>query len=104
MYLELKSGDVTGPARIGRVTTSKTGRTLYCGGMSFQSLKGAGSKSNYYDVEKGDQWWISGCKRDGTDRLYDEANPVYIDADVRVEYWTTIRGAPERKHEPIANR
>lgn len=104
MYLELKSGDVTGPARIGRVTTSKTGRTLYYGGMSFQSLKGAGSKSNYYDVENGDQWWISGCKRDGADRLYDEADPVYVDEDVREEYWTTIRSAPERKHEPIANR
>ena len=30
------------------------------------------------------------------DRLYDEADPVYIDDDVREEYWTTIRCAPER--------
>jgi hypothetical protein len=38
------------------------------------------------------------------DRLYDEADPVYIDDDVREEYWTTIRRAPERKDERIANR
>jgi hypothetical protein len=44
------------------------------------------------------------CKKDGSDRLYGEADPVYIDEDVRTEYWSTIRGAPERKDESIANR
>jgi hypothetical protein len=104
MYIEEKP-DVTGQARIGRVRTSKTGQTLYYDGKTFQSLKGAGvSKSNYVEVETGDEYWISGCRKDGADRLYNEADPVYIDEDVREEYWTSIRGAPERKNEQIANR
>jgi hypothetical protein len=103
MYIEEKP-DATGQARIGRVRTSKTGKTLYYDGKTFQSLKGAALKANYSDIETGDKYWISGCRKDGADRLYDEADPVYIDDDVRAEYWTTIRGAPERKNERIANR
>ena len=104
MYIEHKAGGVTGPARIGRVSFSKTGRTLHYGGKSFQSLKGAGSKANYYDVESGDEYWISGPRKDGSDRLYGEAAPVEIDDDVREEYWTEIRGQPSRVNETIANR
>src|SRR6266850_3525486 len=51
MYIECKAGGLTGTARIGRVTFSQTGRTLYYRGQKFQSLKGAGFKSNYYDVD-----------------------------------------------------
>jgi hypothetical protein len=73
-------------------------------GEIFQSRKGASLKANYFDVETGDEYWISGYRKDGADRLYDVADPVYIDDDVREEYWTTIRGMPERKHKRIANR
>ncbi|MDQ3815620.1 MAG: 1-deoxy-D-xylulose-5-phosphate synthase [Armatimonadota bacterium] len=102
MYIERKAGNLTGTARIGRVTFSKTGRTLYYRGKSFQSLNGAGFKSNYYDLATGEEYWISGCKKDGTDRLYGERVPVVIDADVREEYWTEIRQLPEKKHEIFA--
>lgn len=44
MYIEYKGSDLTGPARIGRVTYSKSGGTIYYGGKRFQSLKGAGIK------------------------------------------------------------
>lgn len=96
MYIELKT-ELSGPARIGRVKFSKTGRTLYYHGKAFQSLKGAGFKSNYYDLQSGEEYWISGCHRDGRDRLYGERIPVAIDADVREEYWTQIRKQPENK-------
>jgi hypothetical protein len=95
MYIESKAGDLTGPARIGRVTFSKTGKTLSYGGRSFQSLKGGGYKANYFDVETGEEYWISGPRRDGADRLYGERLPVEIDEDVRVEYWTEIRRRPD---------
>ena len=72
MYIEDKSTGLTGPARIGRVSFSKTGRTLYYRGRSFQSLKGAGFKANYYDIETGEEFWISGPRKDGGDRLYGE--------------------------------
>src|SRR3954471_3115896 len=70
MYIEDKSAGLVGPARIGRVTFSKAGRTIYYRGRSFQSLKGDGFKSNYFDVNTGDRFWISGPKRDGSDSLY----------------------------------
>ena len=91
MYIESKSGRLTGPGRIGRVAFSKTGSTLYYRGRSFQSLKGAGFKSNYFDVETGEHYWISGPKRNGEDQLYATNIPVEIDDDVYEEYWSTIR-------------
>jgi hypothetical protein len=96
MYIESKAGGLIGPARIGRVEFSKTGKTLYYRGKEFQSLKGRGFKANYYDVETGDEYWISGCKRDGSDRLYGENLPIEIDEDVRDEYWRTIRRQPPK--------
>ena len=104
MYIESKANGLTGPARIGRVTYSKTGRTLYYRGEAFRSLKGAGFKANYFKVETGEEYWISGPKRDGSDRLYGERVPVDIDEDVREEYWLTIRRMPERVGETVANR
>lgn len=96
MYIESKSDGLTGPARIGRVTFSKTGMTIYYGGKSFRSLKGDGFKENYYDVETGDRYWISGPRRDGNDCLY--PGVVDVDADVREEYWRDIRQQPEFVH------
>ena len=81
---------------------SKTGRTLYYHGQRFQSLKGAGLKSNYYDIDTGEDYWISGPKRDGNDRLYGERTPIEIDDDVRDEYWRNIRQQPERVQERLA--
>jgi hypothetical protein len=102
MYIERKAGSLTGTSRIGRVTFSKPGRTLYYRGLTFQSLKGAGFKSNYYCVETGENYWISGPKRRGGDRMYGSVLPVEIDEDVREEYWRNIRRRPDRAHEPTA--
>ena len=98
MYIENKgAGELAGPARIGRVTFSQTGKTLYYRGLSFQSRKGGGFKSNYFCVETGEAYWISGPKKNGGDRLYRQRDAVEIDADVRDEYWTTIRGRPQHR-------
>lgn len=96
MYIEDKSGGITGPARIGRVSFSKTRATLYYAGHSFQSQKGRGFKSNYFETESGAEFWISGPRKDGMDRLY--PGVVEIDTDIREEYWVTVRGLPENKH------
>ncbi|MBI5025351.1 MAG: 1-deoxy-D-xylulose-5-phosphate synthase [Nitrospirae bacterium] len=95
MYIELKT-DLAGPARIGRVKLSKTGKSIHYKDKTFQTLKGQGFKSNYFDVDSGDEYWISGCRKDGMDALY--STDVEIDEDVREEYWTKIRGLPEKKH------
>jgi hypothetical protein len=100
MYIESKA---TGLARIGRVSFSKTGQTLYYGGKTFQGLKGMADmhskrrtarRENYFDVETGEQYWISGPRKDGADHLHGEARSVEIDPDVAEEYWTGIRGQP----------
>ncbi len=96
MYIECKAGGLTGEARIGRVTFSQTGRTLYYHGQKFQSLKGAGFKSNYCNVDTGEDYWISGPKRNGGDTLYGGSLPIEIDEDVREEYWRDIRRQPDR--------
>lgn len=94
MYIESKAGGLVGPARIGRVAFSKTGATLRYGGRQFQSLKGVGFKSNYFDVETGEHYWISGPRKDGKDGLYATHVAPEVDPDVREEYWSEIRGLP----------
>jgi hypothetical protein len=94
MYFEMKPA-LSGPGRIGRIHFSQTGKTIYYGGKKLQSLKG-GYKANYFNVETGMWYWVSGCKKDGSDRLY--GGIIEIDDDVREEYWTKIRELPQNKH------
>ena len=101
MYIERKAGGLTGEGRIGRVTFSKTGATLYYQGLRFQSLKGAGFKANYYELASGESYWISGPKKNGGDTLYGTGR-VQIDEDVREEYWRDIRKQPDRSRENVA--
>jgi len=96
MYIEQKSGGLSGPARIGRVSFSKSGNSIYYKGRAFQSLNGSGFKANYFEVESGGHYWISGCRKDGKDTLY--PGVVEIDDDVREEYWTEVREMPENKN------
>jgi len=98
MYIENKSGGLVGPARIGRVTFNKTGKSLYYKKKTFRSLKGSGFKANYYEVGTHDQYWISGPRKDGADGLYGPP-PTPIDEDVREEYWTHIREQPEKREQ-----
>lgn len=63
-------------------------------GLELQSLKGYGFKANYFDIESGDRYWISGCRKDGRDALY--VTEVEVDADVQEEYWREIRNRPDR--------
>lgn len=102
MYIELKTHpgghDDKGPARIGRVTYSKTGATIYYKGKKF--VRGGVLCGNYTDMESGDSYWISGPKKNGEDRYpWAQNTPVEIDEDIREEYWTTIRNMPEKKNE-----
>jgi len=97
MYIECKADGLVGPARIGRVTYSKTGCTLYYDGKEFQSLKGSGFKANYFDVATGEHYWISGPRKDGADGLYATNAPTEIDENAREEYWCVIRRKPSLK-------
>lgn len=91
MYIEDKSSGLEGSARIGRVYFSKSGKTLYYKGLKFQSLKGNGFKANYFEVDSGDEYWISGPRKDQNDRLYGGNRGVEIDEDVYKEYQAIIK-------------
>lgn len=96
MYIERKGDDSEAtPARIGRVRFSKSGRSVHYDGRTFQALAGRGVEGNYLDTDAGDEYWISGCKKDGSDPLFSKL--VVIDDDVREEYWSAIRNLPESK-------
>lgn len=103
MFIEYKGEGLTGDARIGRVTFSKTGKSVHYNGKTFQTLSGTGFKANYFEVDTGEYYWISGCKKGGGDRLYGKRTPIYIDEDVRVEYWTEIRNLPNLADTKVIN-
>ena len=95
MYIERKEGVTQGTARIGRVTYSQTGRTLYYAGRQFIRIQEY--KANYMDVETRACYWISGPKKRGGDTLH--GGTIHIDDDVREEYWCAIRKLPHLKHQ-----
>jgi len=99
MYIENKSEGLSGPGRIGRVTFSKSGKSIYYRGRRFQTLSGRGFKANYFECESGDEYWISGCKKNGRERLY--SGTIEIDEDVREEYWCEIRKQAEKKTQAV---
>jgi hypothetical protein len=103
MYIEYKGDSLTGVARIGRVTVSKTGKSIRYDGKLFLSAGGQGFKSNYFDDITGEEYWISGYRKDGADRLYGERLPIYIDENVREEYCLTIRNQPAFKETKVIN-
>jgi hypothetical protein len=69
MYIELKSGySDNGPAWIGLVEFSQTGQTIYFDNKALKKLKIPGPYANHYNVETGEEYWVSGVKKNGQDR------------------------------------
>ena len=95
MWIEYKGDGIVGPARIGWVKISDKGKRVDYENQSFRSLRGQGFKSNYYYSVTHEEYWISGCHRDGRDALY--STNVEIDYDALEEYWVNIRKQPENK-------
>jgi hypothetical protein len=95
-YIELKSGHSdNGPAWIGYVTSSKTGRTLYFNGRGLMKLKGqrrGDSGGNYVDMETGDSFWVSGVKKNGEDRHWAGSGKILIEAAAVSDYLKEIGG------------
>jgi len=94
VYVELKTGyNDNGPAWIGRAKFSKSGRTVYFNG---HALKRSGEQSisgNHYDLETGDEYWVSGVKKDGNDRHWAGSGKIKIASDVVDEYLAIVGAA-----------
>lgn len=87
MYIENKDGDIDGvDARIGWVEFSKSGRSVYYRGRMLRRAKGGGIRGNHFDEETGEEYWISGIKKHGSNiHVYEKAK-VLIDADAVEQY------------------
>jgi hypothetical protein len=91
VYVELKTGhNDDGPAWIGRARYSKSGRTVYFNGQALQA-RGRGGYENYFDIESGDQYWISGVKKDQRDRHWAGSGVIMIDEALIKDYLQIIK-------------
>lgn len=91
-YVELKSGfSDDGPAWIGQVAYSKSGSTLYFNGRALQSLKGTGIGANYFDIENGDEYWVSGVKKNLQDRHSCGNGIVSLEKRIKNDYMEMVR-------------
>lgn len=100
MYVEAKSGfSDNGPAWIGKAFFSRSGQTIYFNGQAFK--KGSGISGNYFEIETGDEYWISGVKKDGKDRHWAGGGKIVIDKSVISEYLEIVDLAdlPKNKFE-----
>ena len=89
VYVEIKTGtNHNGKAWIGKCFYSKSGQTIYFNGNVLQ--KGQGISSNYFDIENGNGYWISGVKKNGTDRHKFGKGIIEIDESIIAEYLKII--------------
>ena len=87
MYVENKEGDIDGHiARIGWVTFSKSGRSLFYRDRTLKRIKGGGVSGNYYCDETGEEYWVSGIKKRGSNAHWAEPVKIHIDPDALQEY------------------
>ncbi|MFI5219785.1 MAG: hypothetical protein ACHQNT_09880 [Bacteroidia bacterium] len=89
LYIELKTGfNDNGPAWIGKGFFSKTGQTVYFNGQAFKKAKGV--SGNHFEIESGDEYWISGIKKNGTDRHWAGSGIIQIDESILSDYLNLI--------------
>ncbi len=97
-YIELKTEqNDKGPAWIGRVQVSRSGRTVYFNGKAFKRSKRV-IGGNHYDIETGESYWISGIKMNGEDRHWAGSGKITIEAAVVDEY---LRSIGEERLNPL---
>ncbi len=93
MYVQLEPGyDMDrGPAWIGWVRFSKSWQTAYVHGRTLR--RAVDVSGNFYDVDTGEEFWISGPRRDRTDARYSAQRPT-VEDDARVPYEAFLGGEP----------
>ena len=87
-YIELKSGyNDDGPAWVGYVEFSKSGKTTYFNDHAFNGNGHGGC----HDIETGDIYWITGIKKDGNNRHIFGRGKIQIQ-DRAIEEYESITG------------
>ncbi|MBT2503735.1 hypothetical protein [Curtobacterium sp. ISL-83] len=96
MFVQLKTGYDTdaGPSWIASVRFSKSWSTIYFHGRTLARVTGtahANFDSNFYDVESGERYWVSGPKRNKTDARYGRGKPT-VEDDASAAYEAFLGG------------
>jgi hypothetical protein len=87
MYVENQSGDIDGvPGRIGWVTCSRSGLTVYYRGRKLRRARGGGIAGNHFDVATREECWVSGIEKNGRDAHWAVPIQVEVDADATEKY------------------
>lgn len=87
MYVENKEGLIDEyTAHIGWVTFSKSGKTVYYQGKALNRIKGGGISGNHVDEATGEEYWVSGVKKRGSNVHWAESTKIKIDEDAKEEY------------------
>lgn len=90
VYVEIETGsNHDGKAWIGKCFFSKSGKTIYFNGNIYQK-GGRGGAGNHYDIDSGEGFWISGVKKNGTDRHKFGKGIIEIDQSIVEEYLKII--------------
>jgi hypothetical protein len=103
IYVELKSGyNDNGPAWIGNGIYNRTRKTVYFNGQVLRRSHGV--TGNHIDIETGEEYWISGVKKNGTDRHWAGSGPIKIDKSVIEDYLSLrgLAGLRKGKYEVVA--
>lgn len=89
MFIENKKGEIDGHrARIGWVTFSKTGKTVYYRNKKLSRIKGGGIRGNYSCEDTGQEYWVSGVKTKGTNLHFAGTSSFHVDDDALDAYKT----------------
>lgn len=86
MYIENKSKGHHRLAWIGFAEFSKSGQTVYFDGKALKKLKIGGISGNYFDIETGEEYWVSGVKKNGQNRHQFGRGKIMIDKKSIDEY------------------
>lgn len=91
MYVESKGEPIDGAyAHIGWVTFSKTGKTVYYRDKTLE--KGNGISGNFFDTSTGEEYWISGVKKKGSNAHPHSPVKIVVDEDAAEEYKKLLEG------------
>ena len=100
MYIENKSEGHNGLAWIGIAEFSKSGQTVYFNNKALKKLKITGISGNHFDIESGEEYWVSGVKKNGEDRHWAGGGKIMLDKNCVEEYLKLIKceNVDERKY------
>ena len=78
-YIEHKPSEHTdaAPAWIAHVWPSSSGKTLYFNDMALKLS--SGRDSNHFDLVTGEDYWVTGVKKKGSNRHWGRGAPIHIE-------------------------